>query len=121
MPSQAAASAGHSGSHRADATGRGRLRNTATHNHIGHGPANRKELMWLSLGGVMVYIEKVTTGYAFAHWGGDYWVFLIKNSEASTTVYQVNGMTGAITSTTPTTGRVIVGAGVPTCAPVVIE
>ena len=61
------------------------------------------------------------TGYAFAHWGGDYWVFLIKNSEASTTVYQVNGMTGAITSTTPTTGRVIVGAGVSTCAPVVIE
>jgi hypothetical protein len=61
------------------------------------------------------------TGYAFAHWGGDYWVFLIKNTEASTTVYQVNGMTGAITSTTPTTGRVIVGAGVSTCAPVVIE
>ena len=61
------------------------------------------------------------TGYAFAHWGGDYWVFLIKNSEASTTVYQVNGTTGAITSTTPTTGRVIVGAGVSTCAPVVIE
>ena len=60
------------------------------------------------------------TGYAFAHWGGDYWVFLIKNSEASTTVYQVDGMTGAITSTTPTTGRVIVGAGVSTCAPVVI-
>lgn len=61
------------------------------------------------------------TGYAFAHWGGDYWVFLIKNSEASTTVYQVDGATGAITSTTPTTGRVIVGAGVSTCAPVVIE
>ncbi|HET9991599.1 MAG TPA: hypothetical protein VFQ65_23890, partial [Kofleriaceae bacterium] len=61
------------------------------------------------------------TGYAFAHWGGDYWVFLIKNSEASTTVYQVDGTTGAITSTTPTTGRVIVGAGVSTCAPVIIE
>jgi hypothetical protein len=61
------------------------------------------------------------TGYAFAHWGGDYWVFLIKNSEASTTVYQVDGTTGTITSTTPTSGRVIVGAGVSTCAPVVIE
>jgi hypothetical protein len=60
------------------------------------------------------------TGYAFAHWGGDYWVFLIKNSETATTVYQVDGMTGAITSTTPTTGRTIVGAGVSTCAPVVI-
>lgn len=60
------------------------------------------------------------TGYAFAHWGGDFWVFLIKNGEPSTTVYQVNGMTGAIDGTTPTTGRTIVGAGVSTCAPVVI-
>lgn len=60
------------------------------------------------------------TGYAFAHWGGDYWVFLIKNAEPSTTVYQIDGMTGAIKGTTPTTGRTIVGAGVSTCAPVVI-
>ncbi|MBX3159780.1 MAG: hypothetical protein KF773_27670 [Deltaproteobacteria bacterium] len=60
------------------------------------------------------------TGYAFAHWGGDYWVFLLKNGESSTTVYQVNGQTGAITSTTPAPGRTIVGAGVSTCAPVVI-
>jgi hypothetical protein len=29
-------------------------------------------------------------------------------------------MTGTIKSTTPTTGRTIVGAGVSTCAPVVI-
>jgi hypothetical protein len=60
------------------------------------------------------------TGYAFAHWGGDFWVFLIKNNEPSTTVYQVDGMTGAIKGTTPTSGRTIVGAGVSTCAPVVI-
>jgi hypothetical protein len=61
------------------------------------------------------------TGYAFAHWGGDYWVFLIKNAEPSTSVYQVDGVTGLIKTTTPTTGRTIVGAGVSTCAPVVIE
>ena len=60
-------------------------------------------------------------GYAFAHWGGDYWVFLIRNGEPSTNVYQVDGMTGAIESTTPTQNRTIVGAGVSTCAPVVIE
>lgn len=60
------------------------------------------------------------TGYAFAHWGGDYWVFLIKNSEPATSVYQVDGATGMIKSTTPTTGRTIVGAGVSTCAPTVI-
>ena len=60
------------------------------------------------------------TGYAFAQWGGDYWVFLIRSGEPSTTVYQVDGMTGAIKSTTPTTGRTVVGAGVSTCAPTVI-
>jgi hypothetical protein len=60
------------------------------------------------------------TGYAFAQWGGDYWVFLIRSGEPSTSVYQVDGMTGAIKSTTPTTGRTVVGAGVSTCAPTVI-
>jgi hypothetical protein len=60
------------------------------------------------------------TGYAFAHWGGDYWVLLIRNGESSSSVYQVDGMTGAITSTTPAPGRTIVGAGVSTCAPTVI-
>lgn len=60
------------------------------------------------------------SGYAFAHWGGDFWVFLIKGGELSTTVYQVDGATGTIEGTTPTTGRTIVGAGVSTCAPVVI-
>jgi hypothetical protein len=60
------------------------------------------------------------TGYAFAHWGGDYWVFLIKSGEPSTNVYQVDGASGTIKSTTPTTGRTIVGAGVSTCAPIVI-
>jgi len=61
------------------------------------------------------------TGYAFAAWGGDFWVFLIKNGEPSTTVYQIDGTSGAIKGTTPTTGRTIVGAGVSTCAPTVIQ
>lgn len=61
------------------------------------------------------------TGYAFAAWGGDFWVFLIRSGEPSSTVYQVDGMTGAIKGTTATTGRTIVGAGVSTCAPTVIQ
>jgi hypothetical protein len=60
------------------------------------------------------------TGYAFAQWGGDFWVFLIKNMEPSSSVYQVDGTTGAIKSTTPANGRTIVGAGVSTCAPTVL-
>jgi hypothetical protein len=59
--------------------------------------------------------------WAFAFWGGDFWVFLMKGSESKTTVYQVNGTTGQIkgmTSANP--GQAIVGAGVSTCAPIVI-
>lgn len=58
--------------------------------------------------------------WAFAFWGGDFWIFLQKGSETATTVYQVDGMTGAIKGNTPAAGRRIVGAGVSTCAPVVI-
>ena len=39
-----------------------------------------------------------------AHWGGDYWVFLIRKGRGVTTVYQVDGTNGTIKSTTPTTG-----------------
>lgn len=59
-------------------------------------------------------------GYAFAHWGGSFWVFLQKMTETHTTVYEVDGQTGQIKSTTPAAGRTIVGAGVSTCAPTVI-
>jgi hypothetical protein len=59
-------------------------------------------------------------GYAFAHWGGDFWVFLIRTGESSSSVYQVDGQSGAIKSTTPAPGRTIVGAGVSTCAPTVL-
>jgi hypothetical protein len=59
--------------------------------------------------------------WAFAFWGGDFWIFLMKGAETSTTVYQVDGMTGAVKGSTPTSAREIVGAGVSTCAPVVIQ
>jgi hypothetical protein len=58
--------------------------------------------------------------WAFAFYGGNYEVFLMKDSESSTTVYEVSP-SGQILSTTPANSRVIVGAGVSTCAPVVIE
>ncbi len=61
------------------------------------------------------------TAWAFAFWGGDFWIFLQKDLEFSTTVYQIDGMTGSIKTMTPTTSRTIVGAGVSTCAPVVIQ
>jgi hypothetical protein len=58
--------------------------------------------------------------WAFAFWGGDFWVFLAKGTETSTTVYQFDGTNGTLKGMTPAPGRLIVGAGVSTCAPTVI-
>jgi hypothetical protein len=60
------------------------------------------------------------TAWAFAFYGGDYWIFLMKDLEFSTTIYQIDGTNGSIKGMTPTNTRTIVGAGVSTCAPVVI-
>ncbi|HEU0029549.1 MAG TPA: hypothetical protein VFQ53_02865 [Kofleriaceae bacterium] len=60
------------------------------------------------------------TAWAFAFYGGDFWVFLAKDLDLSTTIYQVDGMNGTIKGMTSTGSRTIVGAGVSTCAPVVI-
>jgi hypothetical protein len=59
--------------------------------------------------------------WAFAFWGGDYWVFLERDTDGATIVYQIDGTAGTVTSMTNTNTRSIVGAGVSTCAPVVIE
>jgi hypothetical protein len=58
--------------------------------------------------------------WAFAFHGGSFWVFLKRSGESYTTVYQVNGATGAIVGETEATNRSIVGAGVSTCAPVIL-
>lgn len=64
--------------------------------------------------------------WAFAFYGGDYWIFLAKASTnpldpnpGPTTVYQVSPQ-GQLKGMTATTNRRIVGAGVSTCAPTVI-
>ncbi|HEX4451173.1 MAG TPA: hypothetical protein VH143_09900 [Kofleriaceae bacterium] len=64
--------------------------------------------------------------WAFGFYGGDYWVFLAKNSESTSTVYEIAGPTnmsntpGTVVGTTPANGLLIVGAGVSTCAPTMI-
>jgi hypothetical protein len=58
--------------------------------------------------------------WAFAFWGGDFWIFLMKGFETSTTVYQIDGTNGMVKGNTPASGRTIVGAGVSTCAPTII-
>jgi hypothetical protein len=57
--------------------------------------------------------------WAFAFFGGNFYVFLMRDNESATTVHEVNDV-GAITDSITTNGRTIVGAGVSTCAPTVI-
>jgi len=61
--------------------------------------------------------------WAFAFYGGHYFVFLQRDantSDTDTTVYEVTP-TGTLVSSTSSMGKHIVGAGVSTCAPVVIQ
>jgi len=66
-----------------------------------------------------------TTAWAFAFHGGSFWVFLKKypvtgNPNQYTKVYQFDASTGALIGQPLDTTRKIVGAGVSTCAPVII-
>jgi hypothetical protein len=56
--------------------------------------------------------------YAFAFHGGHFWIFLDRDYLMNTMVFELDPATGQIVSTTMNTGRVIVGAGVSTCAPI---
>ncbi|MDQ3369054.1 MAG: hypothetical protein M3680_26825 [Myxococcota bacterium] len=60
------------------------------------------------------------TAWAFAFHGGKFWVFLMKGIETKTTIYKIDAATGMQESFTPAAGRTIVGAGVSTCAPVIL-
>lgn len=65
-------------------------------------------------------LKGTPAAWAFAFWGGDFFVFLERDTDSSTSVYRVNGQTGAVTTAKANTGRTIVGAGVSTCAPTTI-
>lgn len=59
--------------------------------------------------------------WAFAFWGGDFWIFLERDVDQSTNVWRLNGQTGQVTNVQVDSNRRIVGAGVSTCAPVTIN
>jgi hypothetical protein len=80
-------------------------------------------------------LDGIPAAWAFGFYGGDYWVFLAFEDDSDplnptaepTKVYQVagpssaSGSPGSVVSTTSAGGLIIVGAGVSTCAPIVIE
>jgi hypothetical protein len=66
-------------------------------------------------------LQGTPRAWAFAFWGGHFWIFLERKSDTSTVVYDMDASDGSLTTAIPSTGRTIVGAGVSTCAPVVIN
>jgi hypothetical protein len=61
------------------------------------------------------------TAWAFAFWGGSFWIFLERVGDPSTQVWEMKASTGDLSNALSSTGRKIVGAGVSTCAPVTIN
>ena len=61
------------------------------------------------------------SSWAFAFWGGSFWIFYQRDTDLSTNVYEMKANTGAVGTALTNTGRTIVGAGVSTCAPLIIN
>jgi len=58
----------------------------------------------------------IGTGFAYAFWGGDFWVFTAPDG-ASSQIDRFQPGTGATTTVVASVGFKIIGAGVSTCAP----
>lgn len=59
---------------------------------------------------------KSVQAWAFARWGGSFYLFFKSQSDPSSAVFRIDAA-GAVTKVIPTTGYNIVGAGVSSCAP----
>ena len=74
--------------------------------------------------GAMPVVHELTTlgsvsaqAWAFAAWGGRFYIFLQRQADSSTHVWRFDPSDGSLTDVIPDTGYRIVGAGVSTCAP----
>lgn len=61
-----------------------------------------------------------TEAWAFAFWGGDFFIFLKTTADLSTNIWKLETDDSSVSIVVPDTGYRIVGAGVSTCAPVII-
>lgn len=70
-----------------------------------------------------IAVDSVISGnpnaWAFAHWGGRFYLFYKSQADPSTNVFEVQ-RDGTVEEIIPNSGRYIVGAGVSTCAPLLI-
>ncbi len=73
--------------------------------------------VWPLPGNVLSNVQ----AWAFAQWGGDFYLFFKSQSAASSAVHRLEGKSGKTVTVIPNTGHVIVGAGVSSCAPTKID
>lgn len=62
----------------------------------------------------------IPSAWAFAYWGGRYYIFYLGALGTSSSIYRLTPDTGAVEVVIPDTGYRIVGAGVSTCAPTIL-
>lgn len=55
--------------------------------------------------------------WAFAHWGGDFYLFFKQQGSVASGAFHLDGLTGVTTEVVPNLGHTITGAGVSICAP----
>jgi hypothetical protein len=61
------------------------------------------------------------SAWAFAHWGGQFYIFVTTGFGTDTRVKRFDPATGGVSDIITNVPYVIVGAGVSTCAPIVVE
>lgn len=64
-------------------------------------------------------IDGDPNAWAFAHWGGKFWLFYKSQDDESTRVFKVERDPVSVEEVITNSGRYIVGAGVSTCAPTI--
>jgi hypothetical protein len=82
--------------------------------------ATGKAIKSFDLGALKSSILISPSAWAFAFWGGDYYIFLQGDLDSSTNVWKMTA-SGAVSKYIANTGFRIVGAGVSTCAPLTIK
>jgi hypothetical protein len=64
-----------------------------------------------------ISLNPTLSSYAFATWGGDFYLFVHSPPAASTTIWKLETDDGVVTEYMSNIGHIVVGAGVSTCAP----
>jgi hypothetical protein len=98
-------------------TGRGDARLFAFFNDVPTRVAEINRTTGNVMGSKTVPGLTVGSGWAFAHWGGDFWLFTAPTGSSQVTQFTFE--TGVAKNVKTGLGYIIVGAGVSTCAPTV--